>query len=270
MPLAQAAPPPAQMMKSTPQWDFAASIPSLTAPGVSGGSLLSGCPDGSFLAASLMLRRWQPHGKHRSGAQTCFGVQQGAVCGGAGQRRSWGSAWLPAHRDVVLPAPSRAEGRGAEAPHPFASGDIGDIWGFAPKLLLRCTRPRVLLWGGDLGALPHPARLTSPAHRGRTPAAPSPAPAPPGSASGCLRQGIFATSSSEERRALTQRRCAGKPILPENIASYHLCVPGMGRNAGELQTTSKNECTVCSSAGAAARGKPLPCVMEGTAKGRVL
>lgn len=202
---------------------------------------------------------------------------------GAGRCGRWGSGWLPACRDVVLPALSRAMGHRAEPPRPSASGEIGDIWGFAPKLLLHCCTRTWALLQGDLGALscPHPLSQTAdlaglpwpgpaqPTMAG-PPAPPSPSPAPPGSTSGRFRWGIFATSSSEERRALTQQHCAGKLILPENIASYHPCVPGMGRNAGELQTTSKNECTVCSSAGTAARGKRPPCVMEGTAKERVL
>ena len=76
--------------------------------------------------------------------------------GGAGRHRPWGSGWLPARRDVVLPALSRSEGHGAESPRPFARGEIGDIWGFAPQLLLHCcTRIRALLQG-DLGALPCP------------------------------------------------------------------------------------------------------------------
>lgn len=50
--------------------------------------------------------------------------------------------------------------------------------------------------------------------------------------------------------------------LPHTIRS---CL-GWGETPGSCERHPKNECTVCSSGGAAARGKRPPCVMEGTAK----
>lgn len=102
-----------------------------------------------------------------------------------------GAGAHPACRDVVLPALSCTVGHRAEPPRPFASGEIGDVWGFAPKLLLHCcTRTRALLWG-DLGALPGPeppsqmatlagSPWASPDHRDQPPCSPLAVPSPTG------------------------------------------------------------------------------------------
>lgn len=89
---------------------------------------------------------------------------------GAGRCGRWGSGWLPACRDVVLPALSRAMGHRAEPPRPSASGEIGDIWGLHPNCCCtaapahgHCSRG---IWVLSLAHTPYPKQPTSLAYHG--------------------------------------------------------------------------------------------------------
>lgn len=144
-----------------------------------------------------------------------------------------GTCVLQAARDVssLLCPMLWSQGR---APLPFARGQIGDIWRVIPKLLSHCCTHKWHCFRGiSLAQMPHPRWSTLLVYHGAAqptttgPLAPPHHPQPHWAA--CWTSFIKEYSPP-----------AGKPILPENIASSQPCVPAMGRNAGELQKASKN------------------------------
>lgn len=186
--------------------------------------LFPGCiPDAAVLAAS-----WQAPER---GADLFWGAAGGCAGAGAQPGSLHAETWCSLLHPVLRVTRQRR-------PHPFATGDVGDIWGFAPKLLLHCcTHPRALRRGGGSGCSPPSctANLASPPWP--DPRCPLASPSPTG-------QHIGLPSSGNIRHQLLRRKASAYPTALRREADTpreHCFIPSVRAWDGEKRRGAAND-----------------------------